>query len=49
MSKVRQSRLDPHIDTFIAQLTAKNYKPQTIGAYRALLKRLVSRIKTARC
>lgn len=48
MSKVRQSRLDPHIDTFIVQLTAKNYKPQTIGAYRALLKRLALRIKTAR-
>ena len=36
MSKGRQSPLDHHIDTFIAQLTAKNYKPQTIGACRAL-------------
>lgn len=48
MSKGRQSPLDHHIDTFIAQLTAKNYKPQTIGTYRVLLKRLASRIKAAR-
>ena len=48
MSKGRHSPLDPHIDTFIVQLTARNYKPQTIGTYRVLLKRLASRIKAAR-
>lgn len=48
MSKDRKSRLDHHVDTFMAQLTAKNYQSRTIETYRVLLKRLVSRIKAAR-
>lgn len=48
MPKDLQSRLDQHIDTFMLGLTAQNYKPQTIGAYRNLLNRLASRIKVAR-
>jgi integrase/recombinase XerD len=47
MPKYLHSPLDHHIDTFIARLTAENYKAQTIGAYRVLLKRLVSLIKAA--
>ena len=35
------------IATFMERLTAENYKPQTIKAYRVLLKRLVSLIEAA--
>src|SRR3546814_9538240 len=34
-----------HIVTFMDRLTAENYKPQTINAYRGLLKRLISLIE----
>ncbi|GLV27419.1 tyrosine-type recombinase/integrase [Sphingobium sp. Cam5-1] len=47
MPKDLSSSLNRHIDTFIALLTAKNYKPQTIAAYRNLLQRLVSSIEAA--
>src|SRR3546814_11380966 len=42
-----QSPLDRHIVTFMDRLTAENYKPQTIKAYRGLLKRLISLIEAA--
>lgn len=42
-----QALLDRHVGTFIDGLTAENYKPQTIKAYRVLLKRLVSLIQSA--
>jgi len=42
-----QSLFDRHIGTFMDRLTAENYKPQTIKAYRILLKRLVSLIEAA--
>src|SRR3546814_17817540 len=35
------------IVTFMDRLTAENYKPQTIKAYRGLLKRLISLIEAA--
>ncbi len=42
-----QSQFDRDIATFMERLPAKNYKPQTIKAYRVLLKRLVSLIEAA--
>src|SRR3546814_17519063 len=42
-----QSPLDRHIVTFMDRLTAENYKPHTIKAYRGLLKRLISLIEAA--
>ena len=42
-----QSLFDRHIGTFRDRLTAENDKPQTIKAYRILLKRLVSLIEAA--
>src|SRR3546814_9773135 len=42
-----QSPLDRHIVTFMDRLTAENYKPQTIKAYRGLLKRLIALIEAA--
>ena len=42
-----QSQFDRNIGTFMERLTAENYKPQTIKAYRVLLKRLVSLIEAA--
>lgn len=42
-----QSLFDRNIGTFMDRLTAENYKPQTIKAYRVLLTRLVSRIEAA--
>ena len=40
-----QSQFDRDIATFMERLTAENYKPQTIKAYRVLLTRLVSLIE----
>jgi integrase/recombinase XerD len=47
MPKNPPSPLDGHIVTFIARLSAENYKPQTIATYRVQLERLVSLIKAA--
>ena len=42
-----QSQFDRDIATFMERLTAENYKPQTIKAYRVLLTRLVSLLEAA--
>ena len=42
-----QCLFDRDIATFMERLTAENYKPQTITAYRVLLTRLVSLIEAA--
>ena len=42
-----QALLDRHIGTFMDRLTAENYKPQTIKAYRTLLRHLASLIQAA--
>ena len=42
-----QSQFDRDIATFMERLTAENYKPQTIKAYRVLLTRLLSLIEAA--
>lgn len=47
MANDLQSPLDRHIVNLVDRLTAENYKPRTVDAYRGLLKRLVSLIEAA--